>query len=57
MLDDAAKVRTAMNDLKFCKEAGYSGIEINSKVHRFLARGEGHPRSRENFTNLDDEMK
>ncbi|XP_044467514.1 pentatricopeptide repeat-containing protein At2g33680-like [Mangifera indica] len=60
MLDEAAKVRTAMNDLKLSKEAGCSWIEINNTVHWFIASSKDHPRSREIYANLDllsDEMK
>ncbi|OMO71507.1 hypothetical protein COLO4_28208 [Corchorus olitorius] len=60
MLDEAAKVRTAMNDLKLSKEAGCSWIEIDNKVHCFVASGKDHPQSREIYAKLGllmDEMK
>ncbi|XP_057982141.1 pentatricopeptide repeat-containing protein At2g33680-like [Malania oleifera] len=60
MLDEAAKVRTIMNKLKVSKEAGYSWIEIDDKVHQFLASSKDHPESGEIYSNLDllgSEMK
>ncbi|KAK6289716.1 hypothetical protein POUND7_001257 [Theobroma cacao] len=60
MLDEAAKVRTAMKDFKLRKEAGCSWIEINNKFHCFMATGKDHPESREIYAKLDllmDEMK
>ncbi|KAK9290257.1 hypothetical protein L1049_008424 [Liquidambar formosana] len=53
MLEEAAKVRTVMNDLKVGKEAGCSWIEINNKVHRFVASGKDHPQSTEIYVTLD----
>ncbi|XVE75630.1 hypothetical protein DITRI_Ditri12bG0108700 [Diplodiscus trichospermus] len=60
MLDEAAKVRTAMNDLKLSKVAGCSWIEIDNKVHCFVASDKDHPESREIYAKLDqltDEIK
>ncbi|KAF2307901.1 hypothetical protein GH714_033272 [Hevea brasiliensis] len=60
ILDEAAKVRTVMNDLKLSKEVGCSWIEIENKVHHFVASDNNHPRSREIYAVLDllrDEMK
>ncbi|KAI9162072.1 hypothetical protein LWI28_023512 [Acer negundo] len=60
MLDEAAKVRTTMNDLKLSKEAGCSWIEIDNKVHRFVASDKEHRQIREIYVKLDlltDEMK
>ncbi|KAH9678931.1 hypothetical protein WN943_027529 [Citrus x changshan-huyou] len=60
MLDEAAKVRTTMNDLRLSKEAGCSWIEIDSKLHHFVASGKDHPESEEIYAKLDllnDEMK
>ncbi|EEF32767.1 pentatricopeptide repeat-containing protein, putative [Ricinus communis] len=60
MSDEAAKVRKVMNDLKFRKEAGSSWIEIDNKVHHFVASDKDHPESREIYTRLElltDEMK
>ncbi|XWS66366.1 hypothetical protein CRYUN_Cryun05aG0193200 [Craigia yunnanensis] len=60
MLDEAAKVRTTMNDLKLSKVAGCSWIEIDNKVHCFVASGKDHPESREIYAKLDqlmDEIK
>ncbi|PON91716.1 Tetratricopeptide-like helical domain containing protein [Trema orientale] len=60
MLDEAANVRTVMNDLKLGKEAGCSWIEVEDKVHTFVASDMNHPRSTEIYAELDllgDEMQ
>ncbi|XP_040966648.1 pentatricopeptide repeat-containing protein At2g33680 [Gossypium hirsutum] len=60
MLDEALKVRTAMNDLKLSKQAGCSWIEIDNKVHCFVASDKDHPESSEIYAKLDqlmDEIK
>nr|KJB14965.1 hypothetical protein B456_002G151700 [Gossypium raimondii] len=60
MLDEALKVRTAMNDLKLSKQAGCSWIEIDNKVHCFVASDKDHPESSDIYANLDqlmDEIK
>ncbi|KAL5539107.1 hypothetical protein UlMin_042328 [Ulmus minor] len=53
MLDEAAKVRTAMKDLKMSKEAGCSWVEIDDKVHYFKASDINHPKSMEIYAKLD----
>ncbi|KAK4281872.1 hypothetical protein QN277_013318 [Acacia crassicarpa] len=53
MLEEAAKVRTAMNDLKLTKETGSSWIEIDSEIHCFIASDRDHPESREIYASLD----
>lgn len=60
MLNEAAKVRTVMNDLKARKEAGCSWIEINDQVHYFIASDSDHPNSSEIYAKLKllrDEMQ
>ncbi|TYJ49534.1 hypothetical protein E1A91_A01G140100v1 [Gossypium mustelinum] len=60
MLDEALKVRTAMNDLKLSKQAGCSWIEIDNKVHCFVASDKDHPESSDIYAKLDqlmDEIK
>ncbi|XWS56266.1 hypothetical protein CRYUN_Cryun09bG0071100 [Craigia yunnanensis] len=60
MLEEAAKVGTDMNDLKLSKVAGCSWIEIDNKVHCFVASSKDHPESREIYAKLDqlmDEIK
>ncbi|KAI4300773.1 hypothetical protein L6164_034109 [Bauhinia variegata] len=60
MPEEAAKVRTAMNDLKLIKETGSSWIQIDNKVHYFVASDKDHPEIREIYANLDllrDEIK
>ncbi|XP_057440884.1 pentatricopeptide repeat-containing protein At2g13600-like [Lotus japonicus] len=53
MPEEAAKVRTTMNDLKLIKETGSSWIEIDNEVHYFIASDKNHPESREIYVNLD----
>ncbi|KAF7819016.1 pentatricopeptide repeat-containing protein [Senna tora] len=53
MMEEAAKVRTAMNDLKLIKETGSSWIEVDNEVHFFIASDRDHPESREIYANLD----
>lgn len=53
MLNEAAKVRTLMNDLKVSKEAGCSWIEIDDKVHYFAASDVDHPESAGIYANLN----
>ncbi|KAF3442562.1 hypothetical protein FNV43_RR16478 [Rhamnella rubrinervis] len=60
MLNEAAKVRKIMNDLKVSKEAGYSWIEIDDQVHYFVASDFDHPKSTEIYAELmllSDEMQ
>ncbi|GMJ11990.1 hypothetical protein like AT2G27610 [Hibiscus trionum] len=56
MLDEAAKVRTTMNELKLSKAAGCSWIEVDNKVHCFVASDKDHPESREIYAKLDQLM-
>ncbi|KAA8518198.1 hypothetical protein F0562_015672 [Nyssa sinensis] len=53
MLDEAARVRTIMNDLKIRKEAGCSWIEIDKKTHLFVASSKDHPKSRDIYAKLE----
>ncbi|XP_021893417.1 pentatricopeptide repeat-containing protein At2g33680-like [Carica papaya] len=53
MLDEAAKFRTTMDDLKLSKEAGCSWLEIDNKVHHFMASSRSHPESGEIYAKLD----
>ncbi|XP_052173278.1 pentatricopeptide repeat-containing protein At2g33680-like [Diospyros lotus] len=53
MFDEAARVRTEMNDLKIRKEAGCSWIEIDNKTHLFVASSRNHPESRDIYEKLD----
>ncbi|KAJ7972228.1 Pentatricopeptide repeat-containing protein family [Quillaja saponaria] len=60
MPDEAAKVRTIMNDLNLVKETGSSWIKVGTEVHYFVASDKGHPESREIYAKLDllrDEIK
>ena len=56
MLDEAAKVETTMNDLKLSKIACCSRIEIDNKVHCFVASGKDHLKIREIYAKLDQSM-
>ncbi|KAL4394252.1 hypothetical protein S83_004689 [Arachis hypogaea] len=51
--EEAAKVRTAMNDLKLNKETGLSWIEIDNEVHYFIANDKDHLQSRQIYSNLE----
>lgn len=42
-----------MNDLKLIKETGSSWIQIDNKVHCFVAGDKQHLESREIYANLD----
>ncbi|XP_057468166.1 LOW QUALITY PROTEIN: pentatricopeptide repeat-containing protein At2g33680-like [Actinidia eriantha] len=53
MFNEAARVRTIMNDLKMSKEAGCSWIEIDNKTHQFVARSKDHPESDDTYVKLD----
>lgn len=53
MFDEAAKVRTFMNDMKLSKEAGCSWIEIDNKFHWFMAGEKDHPDSAEIYKQLN----
>ncbi|KAK8531853.1 hypothetical protein V6N13_131211 [Hibiscus sabdariffa] len=53
MLDEAAKVRTTMNEMKLSKKAGCSCIEIDNKVHCFVASDKDHTESGEIYAKLD----
>ncbi|KAL6133949.1 hypothetical protein ACLB2K_066182 [Fragaria x ananassa] len=53
LFDEAAKVRTVMNDLKVNKEAGCSWIEVDNKFHYFVASDMDHPKSDEIYEKLN----
>ncbi|CAK9165085.1 unnamed protein product [Ilex paraguariensis] len=53
MLDEAARVRTAMTDLKMSKEAGCSWIEIDKMTHQFWAGSKEKKKSRDVYAILD----
>ncbi|KAM1432188.1 hypothetical protein ACFXTO_014744 [Malus domestica] len=53
VFDEAAKVRTLMNDLKMNKEAGCSWIEVGNRFHYFVASDMDHPKSTEIYAELD----
>ncbi|OVA16393.1 Pentatricopeptide repeat [Macleaya cordata] len=54
MFDDAAKVRTIMNNRRMKKDAGCSWIEIENTVHCFFASGKDHQASSEIYMKLDE---
>lgn len=51
--DGVAKVRTLMKDSGVQKEPGCSSIEVNNKVHEFLAGDLRHPKSKDIYMMLD----
>ncbi|XAR68538.1 hypothetical protein NMG60_11003687, partial [Bertholletia excelsa] len=53
MFEEAAMVRTLMNDLKISKEVGCSWIEINNRTHKFAMGSKDHPSSIDIYANLD----
>lgn len=50
--DDVEKVRKKMKDRGVAKEPGLSWIEINHKVHTFLAGDRSHPQTKDIYTVL-----
>jgi pentatricopeptide repeat protein len=50
----AARVRTLMKDSGIQKEPGCSSIEVNNKVHEFLAGDRRHPKSKEIYMMLEE---
>ncbi|KAG9449414.1 hypothetical protein H6P81_009379 [Aristolochia fimbriata] len=57
LLEESAKVRMRMNEEQMRKEAGCSCIELNGKVHRFVASGEEHEDSRLIYIKLHELSK
>ncbi|CAN6586448.1 unnamed protein product [Malus baccata var. baccata] len=53
VFDEAAKVRTLMNDLRMNKEAGCSWIEVGNRFHYFVASDMDHPKSTEIYAELN----
>eukprot|EP01018_Ginkgo_biloba_P020813 Gb_00194 [translate_table: standard] len=51
--EDVAKVRSLMKDRGLKKTPGYSLIEVNNRVHVFLAGGTSHPQSEKIYAALD----
>ncbi|EOX91580.1 Tetratricopeptide repeat (TPR)-like superfamily protein [Theobroma cacao] len=52
--EGVARIRTLMKDSGVQKEPGCSSIEVNSKVHEFLAGDLKHPKSKEIYTMLEE---
>ncbi|KAF3955727.1 hypothetical protein CMV_019083 [Castanea mollissima] len=52
--DGVARVRTLMKDSGVQKEPGCSSIEVNNKVHEFLAGDKKHPNSKEIYMMLEE---
>ncbi|XP_031251479.1 pentatricopeptide repeat-containing protein ELI1, chloroplastic [Pistacia vera] len=52
--DGVATVRTLMKESGVQKEPGSSSIEVNNKVHEFLAVDLRHPKSKEIYMMLDE---
>eukprot|EP00253_Pinus_taeda_P001111 PITA_01111 len=51
--NDVAKVRVMMNDRGLKKPPGYSSVEVNSRIHTFVAGGRSHPQSEEIYEILN----
>eukprot|EP01018_Ginkgo_biloba_P012654 Gb_23605 [translate_table: standard] len=51
--DDRAKVRKLMEDRGLKKETGYSWIEVDRKVHTFIARDRSHSQTVEIYAKLE----
>ncbi|KAG0497336.1 hypothetical protein HPP92_002027 [Vanilla planifolia] len=51
--EEAEKVRESMDQLGAVKGPGYSWIELNNKVHMFLAKGREHPKADMIYSILD----
>ncbi|KAG6768138.1 hypothetical protein NC652_018930 [Populus alba x Populus x berolinensis] len=52
--EGVARVRTLMKESGFEKEPGCSSIEVNNKVHEFLAGDLRHPKSKEIYEMLEE---
>ncbi|OVA06843.1 Pentatricopeptide repeat [Macleaya cordata] len=52
--DGVARMRTMMKDSGVQKEPGCSSIEVNNKVHEFLAGDLKHPKSKEIYVMLEE---
>ncbi|XP_030532058.1 pentatricopeptide repeat-containing protein ELI1, chloroplastic [Rhodamnia argentea] len=52
--DGVAKVRTLMKSSGVIKEKGCSSIEVNNRVHEFVAGDKRHPKSREIYLMLEE---
>ncbi|KAK3221578.1 hypothetical protein Dsin_008603 [Dipteronia sinensis] len=50
--DGVARVRTLMKEIGVQKEPGCSSIEVNNKIHEFLAGDLKHPKSKEIYMKL-----
>eukprot|EP00249_Psilotum_nudum_P023049 c28733_g3_i2 orf=144-2033(+) len=51
--DDVANVRKVMADRAVRKDPGCSWIEVNDKVHAFVARDRSHPQTQEIYAELE----
>lgn len=52
--DGVAKVRTLMKESGIQKEPGCSSIEVNNKIHEFLAGDKRHPKSKQIYKMLEE---
>eukprot|EP01018_Ginkgo_biloba_P029523 Gb_22658 [translate_table: standard] len=53
-LDDAAKMRKLMDERGVNKEAGHSWIEVQNRVHTFIARDRSHPQIDEIYAKMEE---
>ncbi|KAI5660108.1 hypothetical protein M9H77_28901 [Catharanthus roseus] len=55
--EEAAAVRKLMRSRSVIKEPGYSWLEMNGKVHKFLSEDRSHPKAKEIYHKIDDVIK
>lgn len=55
--DDAERVRGSMKGRGVEKGPGWSYVEVNEKLHRFVVGDRGHDQEREIYTKLEEIMK
>jgi pentatricopeptide repeat protein len=51
---DVSHIRQMMKDRMVKKEPGHSSIEVNGRLHMFVARDRSHPKTEEIYAKLDD---
>ena len=54
--EDAAAVRKLMKSKCISKEPGYSWLEMNGKVHRFMSEDRSHPKSDQIYSKTSEVM-
>ncbi|KAL3527906.1 hypothetical protein ACH5RR_012562 [Cinchona calisaya] len=54
--EDAAAVRKLMKSKSISKEPGYSWLEMNGKVHRFMSEDRSHPKMDQIYSKIGEVM-